>query len=441
MPVVYIHSPAYGFEQLPANPFYRPPSARDPLPEPPSKEDFDHYCDSCQRGFHSAQALKVHMADHIWCDIPGCKFTCRTDKAWKMEMHKQSLHDRPDAPDLTDTVTYLKNRKSKFPTNSKVLAKVEELQYRAARGGVVDSDQRRWLRTFGVRLRRTGPPDDRRRRDDNNPHNGPQNNMPLRGRAKIVDMVTKMKERYQKMKRAPSYYVCHRCGEKGDHWSHECPTQGDKTFDKKYVPAFGAKEGEGVNPKKRSRSRTDSHSSDHSDTTSSSSDDDSSDGEGGPENQKGDVNKKTGDAVIDVVADDGFAVPPPPSHDHQRTKSFPTATTTAGNIPPPLLAQPPPRAGSVPATATNTAGLPTGFVRRRRGPPRPPPRPPTLFERLTEKERIDEKGLVLQAIRYIVSTAFLSEANVHLFGESDDDDDYGDDDLVMEDTSMEQPQS
>jgi hypothetical protein len=51
---------------------------------------------------------------------------------------------------------------------------------------------------------------------------------------------------------------------------------------------------------------------------------------------------------------------------------------------------------------------PVGMVRRRRRRFQPgPPPPPTLYDKLVETEKIEERGLLLQAIRFFVSNNYL----------------------------------
>ena len=150
-PTVFIYKPFNGFLSLPANPFYDPRKDReDKLREMESPKDmasdYVHFCDACEKGFNAELQYRAHLNKHIWCDVPGCKFTCLKEKEWKMEMHKSTLHDRVDAPDLVNIGNYISARKKRFPTTDKILTKSEELHMLAARGGVLTRDQWRWLK-------------------------------------------------------------------------------------------------------------------------------------------------------------------------------------------------------------------------------------------------------------------------------------------------------
>ncbi|KNH07506.1 hypothetical protein XU18_2038 [Perkinsela sp. CCAP 1560/4] len=149
-PVVSIFPPPDGFLSLPANPFYD--HRREKMRQMDDDEchdlpgDFPHFCDVCEKGFNTEQQYRSHLGKHIWCDAPGCKFTCLKDKDWKMEMHKTTLHDRDDAPDLANTDKYLAARRHKFPTAEKILTRVEEYQLRVARGDYITKDQWKWMK-------------------------------------------------------------------------------------------------------------------------------------------------------------------------------------------------------------------------------------------------------------------------------------------------------
>lgn len=139
-------APSDGWRRLPTNPLIGVAVPAEEI----AKEDYRHYCDSCQRGFHSSGAFDAHMADHLYCDVPGCGFTCRKDKSWKLDIHKETLHNRIGSPNLENVDSYLAQRRMRFPTKEAVTNKVEELFYRAARGEVLPGERRRWLRQHGV---------------------------------------------------------------------------------------------------------------------------------------------------------------------------------------------------------------------------------------------------------------------------------------------------
>eukprot|EP00760_Papus_ankaliazontas_P018961 PhM_4_TR17792/c0_g1_i1/m.76318 len=464
MVLIYIHPPPCGFRGAPANPFitvkavastptttvptnttsYHSNAGRRyedhnfldengvPLDDPYEeenhghrREDYPFFCDPCQKGYHSEPKFRAHLADHIWCDVPGCRFTCKKEKAWKMEMHKMSLHERPDAPDLTDVDKYVAARKNKFPTGEKVLKKVEELHYRAARGDIIESEQRRWLRTQGVRVRRDptttsdGKHLPRQQRVSSDPLSDSaiqSNALPpismLRGKARVTAMVQQVRDRYQNMKHPPTYYVCHRCGEKGQHWSHECPTNGDETFDKKFVPAFdravvrrGRRSGSSSDGDKSSRasSRSPSEASSRASSCTSQKEPTATkvDGDDGIERPKPvkrlrEVDNETEDKKPDNDTNhhDNKSTLGRGALERGRGGGRGRGGVRGGGA---QMDQPPP--------GLRGQYRPYGFARRRMAPPR---RGQSLFERLTQPDRLDEMGLVLQALRYFTATQFLT---------------------------------
>lgn len=109
------------------------------------EEDLPFYCEPCQKGFMTKEKYDAHMTLHIYCEYPGCSFTCKEDKAYRMEEHVKMLHLRPDAPNLQDSAAYVTQRRSRFPTKTNVDESVERLFYQQAKGEHLPSERRRWL--------------------------------------------------------------------------------------------------------------------------------------------------------------------------------------------------------------------------------------------------------------------------------------------------------
>lgn len=266
--------PTYpSWSSLPMNPLEGLPGAPGPRDGPRrgtevlQKEDFQFYCDPCQKGFHSQVRYDEHMLDHIYCAVPGCGFTCRKAKQWKMELHVETLHNRPDAPLLHDVDAYLDQRRNRFPTTEAVQSKVEELFYKASRGEVLPDERRRWMRQHGVLIKK------KRSRDESSyissnaqrletpvAQEEPERDVvylhapqaipppadeapapPSVRRPKLVpegpdgrlsksQKVLLIREKYRESKVVPKFYVCNRCGEKGLHWVADCPKLRDERF-------------------------------------------------------------------------------------------------------------------------------------------------------------------------------------------------------------------
>jgi hypothetical protein len=154
-----------------------------------------------------------------------------------------------------------------------------------------------------------------------------------------------IREKYLDATEVPRFYVCHRCGEKGSHWVAECPTIGDANFDRPNAKRVANEVPDEVGSS-RKRMREDEENPEPADD----------------------------DAPIEVSA---AAIP--------------------GEQPPHLVVNPMTTPGSA------------SILRRRRLPLRPRPKPPSLFDRLTEDERVVEQGLLLQAIRFFVRSDFLGQ--------------------------------
>ncbi|KAG8341519.1 hypothetical protein TRVL_07650 [Trypanosoma vivax] len=245
------------------------------------------HCDPCQRDFCSKEKYDQHMEGHIWCQVPGCSFSCAKTKEWKMEMHVEKLHNLPNAPDLADLDAYLRDRRKFFPTQESVMAKVEELLYKASRGTNLSVDDRRLLRRHGVtfwKRPREGvqPGASARAATQETPSQKPEDGSlnahdqtsesvsgPVRAhegtssadgeadteplhrleRTRLKRMVPHlpngtltraqrvqlMCERYREAPCALPFYVCNCCGEKGSHWAKDCPNKGNETFERQMV--------------------------------------------------------------------------------------------------------------------------------------------------------------------------------------------------------------
>lgn len=427
-PVLEVVLPAHyrSWRDVPANPLLGFVADR-PLSEM-AKEEFTFYCDSCQRGFFSQRKLDEHMSEHLYCTVDGCRFTTRSQ--WKLDIHIETLHNRPDAPDLRDTATYLEQRKKRFPTNDTVAAKVEELFYKSSRGELLPDERRRWLRQHGVYVRRPrqefvyvpivrgteGDDEDhddpnaawRKRKPDAEPtaekYPRKEKMLPkgVDGRFTRAQQVQLVRDKYRDAKLVPRFYVCTRCGEKGQHWVTSCPTIGDGKFDRHVIWAEDRSRGGALGPPSTGRPR-----------------------------------------IKTEVAADGSAQPPQSDEHNHAAAGSSEAAAEAPRVEDPLgqhqqegqeqVPPPPVQAGAdetvevsarrdtndddesaeVAATSglTNKAASFTSAPTMRKHVPRRkvflPPKEPTLFDKLVEDERLGDKGLLLQAFRYFTRTNFL----------------------------------
>jgi hypothetical protein len=415
-----------------------------------TREDFKFYCDPCQKGFNSKRIFDLHMAEHVYCSFPGCKFTCRVGKEWKMELHAASLHNRPDAPNLLDSEAYLSNRKGRFPTVETVKTKVDELYFRAARGEVLPDERRRWLKQHGVYVskkwfmpvlregdealemarkrradkRERGPGETHqpyRRQPSGEPSDAGnaatstlasedtgsggaatmddmarfarrpgQKMLPLgpNGRYTKTQLVQMVRERYDAAMRVPAFYVCNRCGEKG-HWVEACPKGGDKRFD---VDTQWAEDRPTFNRAAQ------------------------------PKPAPADL-----EAPTPLPSDAAPEAPPTgdePALVEMSARKEDVDPALVGDDTAPRVLQPAlqfrldaakARSARRAATATleegSTVSADAALLRRHhRGPQRNVAPPvPTLFERLTADQHLNSQGVLLQAIRFFVANGFLDD--------------------------------
>ncbi|KAG5490496.1 hypothetical protein JKF63_00616 [Porcisia hertigi] len=249
---------------------------------------------------------------------------------------------------------------------------------------------------------------------------GPNGTLTPRQRVQLV------RERYAAAKEVPQFYVCHRCGIKGEHWVADCPTKGDGTYDRHVVwgeaklsPAVGR----GAKPRREHAEKGSDVAEDRGfcdpppqGTTETAAPSDSCAEQA--------VNTQS---QVDAPTSSSPGVPskalPVAPQEEVRANATPlsegcaTAVAVAptddsdDDAPPPLhSAAPPPDA---PKEVTRMMA-PVAAAKRvqphRREPVRRPPPPPTLYERLTEEARMDEQGVLLQALRFFVARDFFQDA-------------------------------
>ncbi|KAF5221442.1 hypothetical protein ECC02_005504 [Trypanosoma cruzi] len=463
------------WRDLPANPLNGLPGLATQV-VPVDREECNFYCDACQKGFFSQERYDGHMMDHVWCTMPGCRFTCLKGKEWKMEMHMETLHNRPDAPNLADVGAYLSQRRQRFPTQDAVKSKVEELFYKASRGVIIPDERRRWLRQHGVlvkknpRTEETYIDSDALRRPANaatnkaveghqgqkeqqqqqqqqqqndeesgeeeentemnvppvsikNPHEEgitvnenpamaapnpsahgrPKRIIPLGPNGTLTrgQKVQLIRDRYRDAKTVPRFYVCHRCGEKGNHWVDECPKRDDENFGRQTV--WGEERLEPARQKHRTEGEKEEEKAKTKNINENEGqmEDIPSPPGGGGGNTKGSTTAfcegkdlAEDDGALELVEDDADPPAESSARKDDATGDSTNPTTEVSRILAPVAA----------AALTKKKGKAQqmGSSRSRT---RPPP-PPTLYERLVESRKANEQGLLLQAFRFFVMRRF-----------------------------------
>lgn len=409
--------------------------------EAPQKEDFLFYCDPCQKGFHTQIRYQEHLKDHIYCTVAGCGFTCRKSKQWKMELHVETLHNRPDAPQLQDVDAYLRQRKHRFPTSDAVQSKVEELFYKASRGEVLPDERRRWMRQHGVMIKR------KRMRDESSyvssnadklesssvpqlateTRAGPDQNQNTRvvylesqpasttaatssaaavvsapparkprlvpegpdGRLSKSQKVQLIREKYRESQVVPKFYVCNRCGEKGVHWVAECPMLHDERFERHN------EWGEDHRPKRPDLSPVEVQE----DTVATvPSVDDAGETESGEVLDEDTLTlTAAGEDNVNASADDVDDDVVPQEKDARDFSAAVNEKREFLKVIHPVAAR---RLRGIGASGNNSS--------RRSNTVNHEPQE-SLFNRLTADEGINDKGLVLQALRFFVARDFFND--------------------------------
>lgn len=341
-------------------------SSRKPVKMP---QDYPFHCDACQKGFNDEDAYTTHLASHTYCEVPGCKFTCRKDRPWRMTEHVETLHNRPDAPNLVDTEQYLAQRRRRFPTSDNVAQKVEELYYKAARGAVLPEERRRWMRQHGIEIGRQGrnegsyvvkgdlpversvpgEAESEAHRSPSRSSHSPRESQPqsrVEADPSATALVSVAVAETRGPRRVPRFYVCSRCHVKGEHWVSDCP-------------ATASAEAAGPPPSQADTAVPLSH--------------------------------------YTVAAEDDSA----PALQSARME-FPLEGMAAGKEATCVVA---PVAAAKRAKQQHSKRQATVSVSTTRA------TAPSLYEKLTEEDRVSENGLLLQAIRFFVARDFFESSS------------------------------
>ncbi|KPA80354.1 hypothetical protein ABB37_04618 [Leptomonas pyrrhocoris] len=232
---------------------------------------------------------------------------------------------------------------------------------------------------------------------------GPNGTLTPRQRVQLV------RERYAAAKEVPQFYVCHRCGTKGEHWVDDCPTKGDPTYNRRVVwgeakmEAGDGKSNAAMRRERGSRSRIAQKGEEE---------------EQGAQRPAGQSEEKEGRAEEPQREPQQESAAPETCEVHGETPEAAPPREPSGNDndngeddapPAPQSAAPP---ATEPREVTRVMA-PVAAARyaqpQRRDPLRRPPPPLTLYERLTEEERLNEQGVLLQAMRFFAAHDFFPE--------------------------------
>ncbi|CAJ1029435.1 Zinc knuckle, putative [Leishmania lindenbergi] len=244
---------------------------------------------------------------------------------------------------------------------------------------------------------------------------GPNGTLTPRQRVQLV------RERYAAAKDVPQFYVCHRCGIKGEHWVGDCPTKGDSTYDRHVLwgeAKFSAVE-KGAKPR-REKVEKDNDEPEQPRQRSA------------PQQEEPEATAPSDSGIEQTVAEQVRADAPiqlAPDEPCKVSSVAPDAEAHTSSTPPPgdcaaaAVDIPNVQSDEDAPPVPHSAALPTGTPKEvtrmmapvaaakhaqthRREPARRPPPPPTLYERLTEEARMDEQGILLQALRFFVARDF-----------------------------------
>ncbi|KAG7311419.1 hypothetical protein JYU34_002461 [Plutella xylostella] len=112
-------------------------------PRKPLNHDFgqdiprEHWCETCDRDFRSAQQLQTHIQQHETCNIDGCKFVAHPKVITKhiQMQHSSGLYNKIAKLDNPEAIQkWREERKKKYPTKVNVEKKTAEIKEKIDRG-------------------------------------------------------------------------------------------------------------------------------------------------------------------------------------------------------------------------------------------------------------------------------------------------------------------
>ncbi|XP_073988218.1 FMR1-interacting protein NUFIP1-like [Rhodnius prolixus] len=105
--------------------------------KPPTKNDGEHYCESCDRGWDTSEELEQHLATHVICEYDGCTLSAHPKiiAVHVKLQHLTGLFNRVKLPNSTDEIEkWIEDRKRNYPTQKNIEEKVAAAKEREERG-------------------------------------------------------------------------------------------------------------------------------------------------------------------------------------------------------------------------------------------------------------------------------------------------------------------
>ncbi|XP_077303005.1 nuclear FMR1 interacting protein 1 [Arctopsyche grandis] len=87
------------------------------------QDNFEHFCETCDRGFKTSQLLDSHISEHQKCGIDGCKFIAHPKVVTNhiQMQHSTGLYNKLknlETPD--DIAKWIKERKKNYPSKENI---------------------------------------------------------------------------------------------------------------------------------------------------------------------------------------------------------------------------------------------------------------------------------------------------------------------------------
>ncbi|XP_072936654.1 FMR1-interacting protein NUFIP1 [Epargyreus clarus] len=97
----------------------------------------EHWCETCDRGFHTIQLLENHKQQHQKCNIDGCQFIAHPKVITKhiQMQHSTGLFKKISKLDNPEEIKkWREERKKKYPTKENIEKKTAEIKEKINRG-------------------------------------------------------------------------------------------------------------------------------------------------------------------------------------------------------------------------------------------------------------------------------------------------------------------
>ncbi|KAM3964837.1 nuclear FMR1 interacting protein 1 [Aphomia sociella] len=131
-------------------------NAVDQFSRKPYETSEEHWCETCDRGFHTADMLEKHKQQHEKCNIDGCQFVAHPKVITKhiQMQHSSGLYKKiANLNNPDDIKKWIEERKKKYPTINNIEKKAAATKEKIERGekmGLCKNKHNRNFKTVSI---------------------------------------------------------------------------------------------------------------------------------------------------------------------------------------------------------------------------------------------------------------------------------------------------